>query len=259
MEVSKLPTIQVMGENGQVDFEYDPTLVLPPDLITMGFADSVIPNIRAGHSVLDLGTGSGIFAVRLTMRLKQPAGLVIRLVDNDPAALLTAAANARRAIAVCGFSDEQVRLEVAQSDWIAAELAEGNRYNCVYFNPPYLPDGEEVHGEAVNSPHTSMYAGESGLEDYAAVFPNIHRIMAYQGMFMVREPYACYLKLAKHSRMFDPPRESHSHIITLYHELAGQRAWPVPMHYTFAEDRRIVKAGGGFIAQYFAPQASDTP
>ena len=258
-EVSRLPTIHINGENREVDFEYDPTLVLPPDLITMGFADTVIPNLRLGHRVLDLGTGSGIFAVRLIMRLKQPAGLVVRLVDNDPVALATAATNARRAIHVCGFSDEQVRLEVVQSDWIAADLAEGNRYNFVYFNPPYLPNGEEVHGEAVSSPRTTMYAGESGLDGYAAVFPDIHLIMAHEGMFMVREPYACYLKLAEHSRMFDPPRESHSYVISLYHKLAGQRAWPVGMHYTFAEDRRIVKAGGGFIAQYFAPQASDTP
>jgi hypothetical protein len=59
--------------------------------------------------------------------------------------------------------------------------------------------------------------------------------------------------------MIEPPRESHSEIIRLFVEVSKGRAWPVPHSFTFAEDGVVVKAGGGFIAQYFASQASDTP
>ena len=78
--------------------------------------------------IVDLGTGSGIVAIMLALRL--PKALVTA-VDLSSAALAVARANAQRHAASVRF---------LEGDWYAPLGSE--RFDLIVANPPYVADGD---------------------------------------------------------------------------------------------------------------------
>lgn len=90
--------------------------------------------VKAGEAVLDMGTGCGVVALGILLRhAVRAAGL-----DNDPAMLQAAAANAE----LLGFSDafRTLHLDVRHVR-DAAEL-EPESFDAVTANPPYFRAGQ---------------------------------------------------------------------------------------------------------------------
>jgi len=102
--------------------------------------------------ILDLGTGSGCVAIACAKQLPDAA---VTATDVSEAALEVAAQNAARH----GVAD---RIRFLPGD-LFAPLAEGERFDLILSNPPYVPDGQAT-AVAAHEPHLALYAGASGLD-----------------------------------------------------------------------------------------------
>jgi release factor glutamine methyltransferase len=137
-----------------------PAVLIPrPDSETLIEAAVAHFGATGPARVLDLGTGSG--ALLLAAVAEWPAAIGLG-IDRSPAALAVAADNAER----LGLAD---RARFAPSGWEAG--ADGG-YDLVLCNPPYVETGAELPRDvAQHEPHSALFAGADGLDDYRAIAP----------------------------------------------------------------------------------------
>jgi len=104
--------------------------------------------LPAGARVADVGTGSG--AVALALADERP-DLRVRGLDISHDALMVARANrARLGLAV---------------EFAAADLLDGERYDAVLANLPYVPEGASLEPEiSLYEPPGALFAGPDGLD-----------------------------------------------------------------------------------------------
>ena len=106
---------------------------------------------RINPRVLDLGTGSG--AIALALKAACPSASVVA-VDRSDDALVIARANGRR-----------LGLAV---DWRAGDWwlpVEGERFDLVVSNPPYVASGDPHLPALRHEPESALVAGPQGLDD----------------------------------------------------------------------------------------------
>jgi release factor glutamine methyltransferase len=99
------------------------------DSLLLAFA---VRSLARGR-VLDIGTGSGIASIAAAQK---PVVVSVTAVDVNPDALECAQANAE-ALGVDG------KIVFLESDLFSA--LGGEKFDCICFNPPYLPTSEEEH------------------------------------------------------------------------------------------------------------------
>lgn len=106
-------------------------------------------DLPRGSEVADVGTGSG--AVALALKAERP-DLGVSGLDVDRGALAVARQNGQRLALSVEFA------------W--ADLLDGDRYDAVLANLPYVPAGDELPPEiAWYEPRVALYGGgEDGLE-----------------------------------------------------------------------------------------------
>lgn len=132
------------------DFAVSPAVLIPrPE------TELLVDLVKAGPCaprILDLGTGSGCVAITLALELPQAE---VWAVDASPAALTVAQANARRLGA---------RVQLRESDWFAA--LEGERFDLIVSNPPYIADGDPHlnEGDLRFEPALALNCGVDGLD-----------------------------------------------------------------------------------------------
>lgn len=103
--------------------------------------------LACGCAVADVGTGSGAVALALA---SERTDLVVTGLDVDPDAVAVAAANA-----------QHLRLPV---HFAVADLLDGNDYDAVLANLPYVADGTELAPEITRfEPARALFAGADGL------------------------------------------------------------------------------------------------
>lgn len=113
---------------------------------------------EAGVRVLDWGTGTGCLAVTLAVRI--PTAKVVGVEISTAAAEL-----ARRNAARHGMAE---RVGIWEGDG-SAGLAEGERFDLVVSNPPYIPSGEisGLEPEVRDfDPKVALDGGADGLDFY---------------------------------------------------------------------------------------------
>lgn len=123
--------------------------------------------------ILDLGTGPGTLLLAALDIWPEATGLGI---DVSRRALSYASANARR----LGF-EGRARLKIG--NW-----AEGlnERFDLVLCNPPYVAAGAELGpGVREYEPDEALFAGESGLDAYRILAPQLPRIVGTKGLAAV--------------------------------------------------------------------------
>ena len=103
-------------------------------------------------TVLDLGTGCGCIAVACAVRLPEAA---LVATDLSARALEIAEVNARRH----GVAD---RIRFLEGD-LFRPLEEGERFDLVVSNPPYVPEGR-AREVGRHEPHAALYSGADGLD-----------------------------------------------------------------------------------------------
>ncbi|MFG0333349.1 MAG: peptide chain release factor N(5)-glutamine methyltransferase, partial [Maioricimonas sp. JB049] len=113
-------------------FEVTPDVLIPrPDTETMIVAALEQARERPAPRIADLGTGSGCIAIAMAT---QHRGALVTAVDISEAALAVARRNAQR-------HNVADRVRFLQGDMFAA-LPEGERFDFILSNPPYIPSGE---------------------------------------------------------------------------------------------------------------------
>jgi release factor glutamine methyltransferase len=130
---------------------------------------------RAPARILDLGTGSGALLLAALSHWSQAEGIG---VDASEEALLVARGNA------CdnGLSD---RARMVHADWRTPGWTEalGGRFDLVLANPPYVEtDAALARQVREHEPHSALFAGTDGLDDYHILVPALPALLAPGGV-----------------------------------------------------------------------------
>ncbi|MFP5487055.1 MAG: peptide chain release factor N(5)-glutamine methyltransferase [Acidimicrobiia bacterium] len=161
------PLAYVLGRWGfrRLDLAIDRRVLIPrpeTELVAetaIGFARSVEPTRR----VADLGTGSG--AIGLSLATELPfEGTTVWITDVSEDAVALARAN------LAGIGRAATNVRVGAGSWFDA-LPEGERFDVIVSNPPYVADDSELLDDAVRDwePAGALFAGPDGLDDVRAL------------------------------------------------------------------------------------------
>ncbi|MGN6848199.1 MAG: peptide chain release factor N(5)-glutamine methyltransferase [Sphingomicrobium sp.] len=127
--------------------------------------------------ILDLGTGPGTLLLAALDVWPDATGLGI---DVSRRALSYFAANARR----LGFED---RAKFRLGNW-ADGLTE--QFDLILCNPPYVAEGAELGpGVREYAPDEALFAGETGLDAYRSLAPQLPRLLNQGGLAAVEIGY----------------------------------------------------------------------
>jgi release factor glutamine methyltransferase len=162
---------------------WDLTLTVTPDvLIPRGDSETLIEMAIAAFAgrtgpkrVLDLGTGSGALLLAALSVFPDATGIG---VDASAAALAVAADNAQR----LGFGARSAMVLASWTDagWTGALDAS---YDLILCNPPYV-ETDAVLGAtvALHEPHSALFAGPEGMDDYNILIPQIPVLLDPRGV-----------------------------------------------------------------------------
>ena len=162
-----------------IDLHVGPGVLVPrPDSeVLIASAIEHFDGTAGPQRILDLGTGPGTLLLAALDVWPNATGLGI---DVSRRALSYASANARR----LGFEG---RLKFRTGNW-----AEGieEQFDLVLCNPPYVAEGAELGpGVREYEPDEALFAGESGLEAYALLAPQLPRLMRAGGLAAIEIGY----------------------------------------------------------------------
>jgi release factor glutamine methyltransferase len=127
----------------------------------------------ASGNVLDIGTGSGAIAVTLALE----SNARVFATDISEAAARVAAANARRLGAAVHFIVGD----------LGTPLPSGY-FDLIVSNPPYVPHlgREDIQREVRDhEPHVALFGGLAGLDVYARLIPDAHRLLKPSGRLIM--------------------------------------------------------------------------
>jgi release factor glutamine methyltransferase len=167
------PVAYITGRQAFWDLE----LAVTPDvLIPRADSETLIETALEGPKparVLDLGTGSGGLLLAALSAFPQASGVGI---DASEAALAVAKGNADR----LGFG---ARSKWLHRSWRDAGWSEGlGCVDLVLCNPPYVEnDAELAPMVKAHEPHSALFAGADGLDDYRILIPQIPALLAPGG------------------------------------------------------------------------------
>jgi len=119
--------------------------------------------------ILDLGTGSGALLLAALAEWPEATGVGI---DRSADALAIAQANA----AALGMAD---RARIVAGGWAGT----GEAFDLVLCNPPYIGTAEPLPRDVIeHEPHSALFAGADGLDDYRALAPLLPAQLAPGGV-----------------------------------------------------------------------------
>jgi release factor glutamine methyltransferase len=167
------PVAYITGRQAFWDLE----LAVTPDvLIPRSDSETLIEMALDGPQpgrVMDLGTGSGALLLAALSAFPQATGVGI---DASQAAMAVAEGNAER----LGFD---ARSQWQNASWRDAGWSgELGRFDLILCNPPYVEtDAELAPMVAGHEPHSALFAGPDGLDDYRILIPQIPALLAPGG------------------------------------------------------------------------------
>jgi len=130
----------------------------PETELVAGVAIELAAAIGPPRMVADLGTGSGAIGLSLATELPLQ-GTTVWITDVSEAALAVASSN------LPGIGRAARNVRVAHGRWFEA-LPEGERFDVIVSNPPYVAEGSAELEESVAKwePRDALLAGVEGLD-----------------------------------------------------------------------------------------------
>jgi len=171
------PVAYITGRRAfwNIDLHVGPGVLVPrPDSeVLIASAIEHFDGTGGPGRILDLGTGPGTLLLAALDMWPSATGIGI---DVSRSALSYASANARR----LGF---EKRLKLKVGDW-AKGVAES--FDLVLCNPPYVAEGAKL-GPGVREfePDEALFAGETGLDAYRALAPQLPKLLSDGGLAAV--------------------------------------------------------------------------
>lgn len=154
----------------------NPDVLIPrPDTeILVEWALDLVPPDQAWR-VLDLGTGSG--AIALAIQHQRPQATVVA-VDASAGALTTAQNNAQQL---------QLPVQFLLGSWLAP--VEGQVFDLIVSNPPYIAEGDEHLAALTHEPITALTAGPDGLDDIRQIIRDAKSNLKPGGWLLLEHGY----------------------------------------------------------------------
>lgn len=166
---------------GHQDF-WDLTLQVTPDtLIPRADSETLIEAAQRHFAdgapprrILDLGTGSGALLLAALSLFPDASGIGI---DASNAAVAVAQSNAEQ----LGFADRcQLRHCSWEDDGWAKDIG---RFDLVLCNPPYIESDLALMPSVQDfEPHSALFSGSDGLDDYRCIIPQIPALLSPTGI-----------------------------------------------------------------------------
>ena len=124
---------------------------------TEALCEEALKYMRPGYRVLDLCTGSGALAASIK---KLCPGAEVTATDISEEALSLAKENA-----------EQLDAEVKFVQGDLFSPLDGEKFNVIVSNPPYIPEGlrGRLQAEVEQEPALALFAGDDGLDFYRRI------------------------------------------------------------------------------------------
>ena len=154
-----------------IDLAVAPGVLIPrPDSETL--IEAAVDHFRGTpgpRRVLDLGTGSGALLLAALAEWPGASGVGI---DRSPDALRIAQANAE----ALGMA---ARAQMIEGGWAGT----GEAFDLILCNPPYIAIDEPLPRDVcAHEPHSALFAGAEGLDDYRALAPLLPPQLAEGGV-----------------------------------------------------------------------------
>ena len=130
---------------------------------------------RRPDAVLDLGTGSG--AVALAIKHQRPGCRVVA-VDADAAALATARRNALR---------QNLEVDFRHGRWFGP--VDGERFDLVLSNPPYVAAGDPHLADLRYEPQAALVAGPEGMDAFREIVPQVGAFLRPGGWVLLEHGF----------------------------------------------------------------------
>ncbi|WP_430388721.1 peptide chain release factor N(5)-glutamine methyltransferase [Blastomonas fulva] len=130
---------------------------------------------RPPARILDLGTGSGALLLAAMSEWPKAQGVG---VDASADALAIAQSNAT----ALGFAD---RTQMLPGDWRHPGWQQPlpGPFDLIVCNPPYVETTAALAPQVMeHEPHSALFAGEDGLDDYRILIPALPALLAPQGI-----------------------------------------------------------------------------
>lgn len=182
----RIPMSQIFGEKEFWSLSFKvtrDTLTPRPDSETLiEIALNEFEDKNATLSILDLGTGSGCLLLTLLSELKNAIGLGI---DVSTSAIKVANENAKNL-------SLNKRATFLKSNWFE-KLSKTKKFDLIIANPPYIGLNEkpELAPEVCeHEPHSALFAGEEGLDDYRKIAADIAGYMSEKSIIILEIGYS---------------------------------------------------------------------
>jgi release factor glutamine methyltransferase len=156
-----------------ISLQVSPGVLIPrPDSETL--IEAAVEHFMgcAPKTILDLGTGSGALLLAALSEWPEATGIG---VDASDVAVAVAQTNAH----ALGLLN---RSQVTKGDW--AQGLEGP-FDLILCNPPYVETDAMLTPEVMNEPHTALFAGPDGLDDYRRLAPQIAPLLSTNGCAVI--------------------------------------------------------------------------
>ena len=115
-------------------------------------------------NVLDIGTGSGCLAITLDL---EEAHMTVSATDISDDAL-----------AVAKYNNETLGANVTFYQGDLLEPVQGQKFDIVVSNPPYIPNDEYVETLVKDhEPHIALFGGEDGLYFYRKILIDVQPLL----------------------------------------------------------------------------------
>lgn len=171
--LAREPVGYIVGRAGfwTIDLSVGPGVLIPrADSESLIEAAVAHFGARGPANILDLGTGPGSLLLAALDQWPSARGLG---VDASADALAFARRNAEQ----LGLAD---RADFRQGDW--GEGVDGS-FDLLLCNPPYIESAAALDPDvAAWEPHTALFAGPDGLDDYCRLAPQLARLLAPGGV-----------------------------------------------------------------------------
>ncbi len=138
--------------------------------------------------ILDLGTGTGAIALALAKRYESAA---VTAVDFSADALALAVENGRAL-------ELTARVEFVRSSWYDSLAADGEPYDLIVSNPPYLTAEETAAAEPevrVHEPVSALTSADQGLADLRTIIAGAARFLTPGGLLALETGIAQHAEL----------------------------------------------------------------
>jgi release factor glutamine methyltransferase len=129
---------------------------------------------RQPARILDLGTGSGALLLAALSLFPDACGVGL---DTSSAALNMASSNAAK----LDFAD---RVRFIEASWREAGWTDAlGQFDLVFCNPPYVEIDAPLAAQVRDfEPHSALFSGPDGLDDYRILIPQIPALLAKNGV-----------------------------------------------------------------------------